>query len=187
MKKNRVFLLVLLIVNIFILISSFLWLLSHFSEYILDINDSNRVEVIYMLDEIKSRLPSDSFTKLVIKQELGNARIFFYNEENNMFYDIAVNDNAPINDYIRKKGKKVGVYQEKIYNFSKIFLLIVIIMILINELLIKFSQINQDIYLPQAETLIGSESLSAERVRKFRERQKQKKILEASVTTCVTM
>lgn len=42
--------------------------------------------------------------------------------------------------------------------------------------------INQDIYLPQAETLIGSESLSAERVRQFRERQKQKKILEASVT-----
>lgn len=39
----------------------------------------------------------------------------------------------------------------------------------------------QDIYLPQAETLIGSESQAAERMRKYRERQKQK-LLNSSST-----
>lgn len=38
---------------------------------------------------------------------------------------------------------------------------------------LEFSTELKDIYLPQAETLVGSESESAERVRRFREKQRQ--------------
>lgn len=109
-------------------------MLNNFSEQILDVNTNNRKEVVILLKKANIEVYEDkNLTKVKTKQGLGDITISLYYEQNTI-----IDDSEEIIKYIEKEGKKFGYYQEKIYNFSKISIIIISFLIPLNVLLNKF-------------------------------------------------
>ncbi len=131
MKKVRSLLIVLLTINILLSLTLLWWILNNFSEYILDVNEDNREEVVSLLKKANIELyEKQDLTKVKSKQGLGDVYLFLYYEKHTI-----VGDKEEVTDYIIKEGEKVGYYQEKIYNFSKITIIIIVILIILNEII----------------------------------------------------